>query len=93
MYVKFSQKALSDLDHIKDYITEQDREERATLIVHRILQAVSILENFPLLGRAGRVTDTREFKITGLPYYAVYRFVDEAEISIIAIMHDRRQYP
>ncbi len=76
MYVNFTPEAAADLDAIHDYISQHDVAAADRTLV-RILQAVAVLENFPLLGRIGRVNETREFSIAGLPYYAVHRLADE----------------
>ena len=52
-----------------------------------------MLEHFPLLGRVGRVSGTRELSIARLPYFAVYHFPGETEIEIIAVIHERMKFP
>ena len=46
-----------------------------------------------MLGRPGRIAGTRELSIVGLAYYAVYRIVDATQLDVLAIMHERQQYP
>lgn len=92
MNINFTPEAEADLQSIHDYIAEHNS-ETAKRVIARVLQAIAILENFPLLGRPGRVDTTREYSITGLPYFAVYRLSNETEIDIIAIIHERRMYP
>jgi toxin ParE1/3/4 len=90
--IRFTQNALADLDVIFEYISSDDA-DAAKRVIARILQAVAMLEGFPLLGRVGRVAETRELPIVRLPYYAVYRLVDDTEIDIIAVMHERQKFP
>lgn len=52
-----------------------------------------MLEQFPFLGRVGRIAETRELSIARLPYYAVYRIVDEIDIEVIAVIHERQKFP
>ncbi len=52
-----------------------------------------MLEHFPWIGRVGRVANTRELTVARLPYYAVYHFVDDTEIEVIAVTHDRQRFP
>ena len=92
MNIKFSGRAEADLDAIHDYIARHN-EAAAERVIQRILQAVAVLENFPLLGRDGSVDGTREFPIARLPYFVVYRIVDEAQLRVLTIMHPSRQYP
>jgi addiction module RelE/StbE family toxin len=90
--INFTPEAIADLNAIHGYIA-QDNARAADSVIQRILQAVAVLENFPLLGRPGQVEETREFSISNLPYFAVYEIADETRIEIIAIMHTARQYP
>ena len=90
MNINFTPEAASDLDAIHGYIAE-DNADAANRVIARILQSISILESFPLLGRAGKVPQTHEFSITGLPYFAVYTLPDETQIDIIAVIHTSRQ--
>ena len=92
MNLNYTPEAGADLDAIFDYIGQRDP-KIADQIIHRILQAIAILETFPLLGRPGRIDGTREFPLSNLPYFAVYRIPDEIQIDIIAVMHMAREYP
>jgi len=85
-------RAADDLAAIREYIAEHSP-TAADRTVARILQSLAILENFPLIGRPGRIEGTREWSISGLPYVGVYCIADEAEIDIIAIIHTRQQWP
>ena len=92
MNINFSPAAENDLDAIFDFIVNDDP-QAADRTAARILQAISILESFPLVGRVGLVDGTREMPVVGLPYIAVYRIIDETEIEIIGVIHGRQQYP
>ena len=92
MNVNFTPQAETDLLSIRDYIS-QDDPQIADRVITRILQAIAILENFPLVGRPGRVDETRELSISGLPYIAVYHIADQTEIDVISVVHTRMQYP
>lgn len=48
---------------------------------------------FPLLGRAGMIENTREFSVVGLPYLIVYRIASDTEVDVLTIIHTRRMYP
>jgi toxin ParE1/3/4 len=88
----FTPQARQDLRDIRDWIA-QDDERAAERVISRIRQTVMMFEAFPLLGHAGAVAGTREFKVTGLPYLVVYQLANEAEIDILAIIHAKRDYP
>jgi len=90
--VEFSAQALADLELIHSHIAEDDP-GTAQRVIERLLQAVAVLGDFPLLGRPGRVEGTREFTISGLPYFAVYHIPTQTELVIIAFIHTARNYP
>lgn len=92
MNVEFSPRADADLDQIKTHIAADDP-GTAQRVIERILQAVAVLGDFPLLGRPGRVEGTREFTISGLPFFAVYHIPTATELVVIAIVHTARNYP
>ena len=48
---------------------------------------------FPLLGRAGQVSGTREFSVVGLPYLIVYALTADGEVDVLTVLHTRRRYP
>ena len=52
----------------------------------------SSLENFPYLGRKGRIAGTRELIYSGLPYIVVYRVHDQV-IEILRIYHGAQDWP
>jgi addiction module RelE/StbE family toxin len=56
-----------------------------------IYQAVELLEIFPMRGRAGRVTGTRELVIPGLPYIVVYT-IAKGTVHVLRIRHGAQHY-
>ena len=71
MRLNYTPEAIADLDNIHSYIAEDDS-NAADRVIARILQSLTILETHPLVGRTGRIKDTREWSISGLPYIGVY---------------------
>ena len=92
MNVNLTPRALRKLKAIKTYIAE-DNKAAADRVISRILQSLYHLENFPLIGREGQIEGTRELSIPGLPYIGVYRIVNETEIDVLTIIHERQNYP
>ena len=92
MNVNFTPEALSDLQNIRCYIAKHN-EPAADRVISRIRQVVDIFGTFPLLGRPGIVEDTREFPIPGLPYIIVYQIASEADLNVLAVIHEREKYP
>lgn len=92
MKTRFSRRAEADLDEIRDYIARDD-ERAADRVVSRIRQTVEMFNEFPMLGHEGDVEGTREFKVTGLPYLVVYEIISSTEITVLTVIHNRRNYP
>lgn len=92
MNLSFTPQALSDLHSIRDWIAKDDP-RAADRVISRIRQTVLMFEQFPLLGHPGEVADTREFKVTGLPYLIIYRIASATEIDILTVLHSSRKYP
>ena len=92
MNVNFTPQARDDLHAIRVWIAADD-ELAAERVIARIRQTVLMFEQFPLLGHTGEVPDTREFKVTGLPYLIVYRIESPTDLDILTIIHSAREYP
>ena len=92
MNVNFTPQAKDDLEAIHDWIAEDDP-RAADNVVARIAQTAIMFGQFPMLGRAGIVEDTREFSVVGLPYLIVYRIASETEVDVLTVVHTRRKYP
>ena len=85
MSIRWRYSAISDLAHIRDYITERNP-AAGDAVVSRVLQSVENLETFPKYGRLGQVRGTREVVVPGLPYIVVY--IDtETDVDVIAVFH------
>lgn len=92
MNVNFTPQARDDLAAIRGWIA-QDDEQAADRVIARIVQTAMMFGQFPLLGRAGMIEDTREFSVVGLPYLIVYRIASDTEVDVLTIIHTRRMYP
>jgi len=82
------EKAFADLERIHAWIAE-DSPENARSVVRRICDAMEekILA-FPYIGRLGRVEDTREWVVRGLPYIIVYQADDVRDVlTVLAVFH------
>jgi len=84
MKIVYRLEALTDLNNHLTHI-ENDNPVAAQDAGKRIHMAISRLEIFPYSGRKGVVENTFELVVPHLPYIAVYRIIDFAEI--IAIVH------
>lgn len=85
--------ALEDLAEIRDYISS-DNPGAASRVAARIRNGLLILKDHPLMGRSGRVPETREFIFADIPYIAVYRVDgDRQTLEILHVIHTARLYP
>ncbi|MEZ5689774.1 MAG: type II toxin-antitoxin system RelE/ParE family toxin [Caenibius sp.] len=88
MRVTYSSAARRDLDAIIDYISLEDR-AAAERVLYAISDSVSRLGDYPNMGHVGRVPDTRELSVTGLPYIVVYEVSAEV-VTVLAVFHGAR---
>ena len=91
MEVRWTRKALANLDQEAEYIA-QDNPEAAVRIVEQIRSSVQTLLDFPALGRPGRVSGTRELVINETPYIVPYR-IREQTVEILRVLHSSRKWP
>lgn len=89
MTVRWSPTALRDIESLHSYVAD-DSLPAAIATVERILSAIEALARHPEMGRAGRVTGTRE--LIAFPYIVAYRLQGGA-IEILAILHGSRRWP
>jgi toxin ParE1/3/4 len=92
MRVRWTAPALRDLEALGDYIERDNSAAVAARIVTTILDQADNLAEFPHIGRAGRIPDTRELVVVDTPFIVPYR-VRDAEVEILAVFHGARQWP
>ena len=91
MRVQYTRLAISDLTSAYNYIAS-DSLENARLIIARIEKSIETLVLYPLLGRKGRVADTREFVVVNTPFVVIYRVKGDI-LHILSILHTSKKYP
>jgi toxin ParE1/3/4 len=64
----------------------------APVLLSEIKERAVLLQDNPLIGRVGRIDETRELVITGPQYILPYR-VKENPIQILAVFHAARKWP
>jgi toxin ParE1/3/4 len=89
--VRWTRKALINLDQEATYIA-QDDPDAAARTVERIESAVRKLGDHPALGRPGRVPGTRELVVSDTPYIVPYR-VRRRTVEILRVFHSARKWP
>ena len=88
MKVVWTRPALRHLAEAREFIAI-DNPAAARRQIERIELTVNRLKAFPMMGRAGVETGTREFPVPGTPYIVVYR-VREERLRILAVLHRAR---
>ena len=91
MQIRWEEKALSDLVEIRAYIS-RDNPKAADILVNRIVETVGNLKSQPLMGRIGRIPDTRELVIAKTPYLVPY-LIEKESITVLRVLHGARQWP
>ncbi len=93
MRIVWDDQTAIDLDEIWNYIAK-DNVRYADSVFARLRSGVAQLEQFPRIGRAGRVADTRELVYPDLPYIAIYS-LDSADDAVLVLrfVHAARYYP
>ena len=89
MKLVWSSRALLDLQRLADRITADGKPLAATAFAAEIFEATRLLTEQPLMGRAGRRHDTREW-IAHRNHLLVYR-VRGDEVQILQLWHVARQ--
>jgi addiction module RelE/StbE family toxin len=89
MKLRWSQRALADLQRLADRIAADDKPLAAQAFVEAIADRVARLEEFPLLGRQGRLDDTREL-IVHKNYLVTYRLRAD-EVQLLQVWHVARE--
>lgn len=91
MQVKWLARALANLTEEADYIAKESPANAKAFFMH-VLASVAQLKEHPHLGRAGRVTGTRELVITRYPYIVPYR-INNGAVEILRLFHTARTWP
>jgi toxin ParE1/3/4 len=91
MAIVWTTSAQLDVNGIWDFI-EVRNPDAAELVSSEILRTVEGLLQFPKRGKPGRVKETRELVISGLPYVAVY-LLTKKNVVILQVLHLQTHYP
>ncbi len=91
MRIRWTLAAASDLEHIKDYLSEHSP-QFAEPTVLELYETIRSLKASPHRGRVGREEGTRELVFTRLPYIVAYR-VKEQTVEVLHIFHSAQNRP
>jgi len=91
MVLRWTPRAVSDLEEIADYLLSVHSASWERLI-ERIERTLQYLLQFPHMGKAGLAPGTREFVLAGTPYILVFRLKGEM-LQILSVRDGRMQLP
>jgi len=89
--LRWTEGAIEDLESAHGYL-QAESPRAAWEMIATIMSAVERLEQFPHMGRPGRVEGSRELPVTGTPFLVAYRLKGES-IQILAVLHAARKWP
>lgn len=91
MRVRWTDDADEELVTLIAYVYPHNRSAALTMY-GRARSKVQQLQEFPRIGRVGRMPNTRELVIDHTPYIAVYMIMDDI-VWIMHVIHTSRQWP
>ena len=93
--LKWTDLAGIDLEKIEAHITQENSPSVAIDVVMNIIDnAHLILPDHPRAGRQGRLKNTRELVIDGVPFIVIYRENNRRNcLEILRVLHDAQQWP
>lgn len=92
MTIAWSERAKAQIAEAHDYTLATNGAAIALDVTRRVVQHVEQLASFPLSGRAGRITGTRELVIPNTPFVVAYA-VEPNRVLILAVYHGAQRWP
>ena len=91
MKLRWTPRALADLEEISDYLVAVSPEAWEHLL-ERVERLADVLLDFALMGKSGLVPGTREFILAGTPYILVFQLKGNA-VVILSVRDGRMRFP
>jgi len=91
MKVRLTATAERDIEAIVAYVQERN-DKAAGAIRQAIARAAAGLAVYPMLGRPGRVANTRERPLTRYPDTLIYRIYGE-QVFVLRVIHQHQRWP
>jgi toxin ParE1/3/4 len=92
--LKWTDLADIDLEKIEAHISQENSPIVAIDVVMNIIDSAHlILPAHPRAGRQGRLKNTRELVVDGIPFIVIYReHISTNCIEILRVLHDAQQW-
>ena len=91
MRVRYTTRALAEIEHLQDYIGRHDP-AAAARTARTIRARVATLADQPGKGRPGRLDGTRELAVAGTPHVVACR-TERRSIVVLAVIHGAQERP
>lgn len=90
MQIRWTITASKNLEQIERYISK-DNPGAAIDTILFIINAVSLLQDQPAMGRPGRIINTKELIIPGTPYLVPYRIKNQT-VEVLRVFHSAMKW-
>ncbi len=88
--LEWTLRSQSNIESIRERIAA-DNPAAAQEVLAELRKTANSLRDFPMLGRGGRNSGTREIVLGRYPYIIVYRLVAR-KVRILTVVHQSQQY-
>jgi toxin ParE1/3/4 len=92
MIILWSPEAINDLAALRAYVAEDDPAAGQRVVLHIIRSIEQLLAGQPQMGRAGRVSGTRELVVPRTLYIVPYR-IRNNRLQVLRVYHGARKWP
>ncbi len=89
--LEWTLRSQSNIESIRERIAA-DNPAAARAVLAELRKTANSLRDFPMLGRGGRNSGTREIVLGRYPCTIVYRLVAR-KVRILTVVHQSQQYP
>lgn len=92
MRIQWTDAAAGDLESIAAWIGPEDPDAAVRQVLLVVDAVEELLPVQPALGRAGRLTGTRELVIPKTPFVVAYRVRGQV-VHVLRVLHEAMQWP
>ena len=90
MQIIWEQDAIADLTELRDYIA-QFNPRAADKLGKQLIESANLLKENPLLGKVGKLHETRELIIPNTSYTLIY-YCESTSLTILRVFHQSRKW-
>jgi len=90
--IQWTEAAAGDLESIAAWIGPEDSDAAARQVLLVVDAVEELLPVHPAIGRAGRLTGTRELVVPKTPFIVAYRVRGDA-VQVLRVLHEAMEWP